>query len=54
MAIRPVFIVSLDNTFLKKENIQFKYFRGFSISQKRKNIESLHCEYFKKIKNIKF
>lgn len=48
MALRPVFRVSLDKTFLKKEDIQFKYFNGFSIGQKQKSIQSLHNEYLKK------
>lgn len=48
MALRPVFRVSLDKTFLKQEDIQFKYFNGFSIGQKQKSIQSLHNEYLKK------
>lgn len=48
MAKRPVFMVSFDNVILKKEDIQFKYFNGFSIGQKQKSIESLHNEYLKK------
>ena len=48
MALRPVFRVSLDKTFFKKEDIQFKYFNGFSIGQKQKSIQSLHNEYLKK------
>ena len=50
MAKRPIFIVSLNKTFFKKEIIEFKYFNGFSISQKQKSIESLHHEYLKKNK----
>lgn len=48
MAVRPVFAVTLDKTLFKKENVEFEYFRGCSISQKRKNIYSLHAEYLKK------
>ena len=47
MAVRPVFAVTLDKTLFKKENVEFEYFKGFSISQKRKNICSLHAEYLK-------
>lgn len=53
MAIRPVFIVSFDKLFLKKEDIQFKYFNGFSVKQKQKSIDSLHNEYLKRFKEHK-
>lgn len=35
MAIRPVFVVSTDKKFVKKENIEFKFFNGFSAVQKK-------------------
>ena len=53
MTIRPVFIVSFDKLFLKKEDIQFKYFNGFSVKQKQKSIDSLHNEYLKRFKEHK-
>lgn len=53
MAIRPVFIVSFDKLFFKKEDIQFKYFNGFSVKQKQKSIDSLHNEYLKKFNEHK-
>jgi hypothetical protein len=43
MAQRPVFIPRLDSgKFLLTESIEFKWFPGFSLSQKRKCIEALH------------
>lgn len=42
MAVRPVFVVSLDQTFCARRNIEFKYFSGFSDTQQKKNIKSLH------------
>lgn len=53
MAIRPVFMVSIDKLFFKKEDIQFKYFNGFSVKQKQKSIDSLHTEYLKKFNEHK-
>ena len=53
MAIRPVFMVSFDKLFFKKEDIQFKYFNGFSVKQKQKSIDSLHNEYLKKFNEHK-
>ena len=45
MSSRPVFIVSNDIPFVKKYNIEFKFYNGFSISQKQKSIESLHSAF---------
>ena len=45
MSIRPVFIVSNDIPFVKKYDIEFKFYSGFSISQKQKSIESLHSAF---------
>jgi len=53
MAIRPVYMVSFDKLFFKKEDIQFKYFNGFSVKQKQKSIDSLHNEYLKKFNEHK-
>lgn len=47
MAVRPVFIVSLDNRYCIRENIEFEFFSGFSDKQKRRCISSLHREYLK-------
>lgn len=42
MAQRPVFMVGTDKNFYMEEPVDFYFFSGFSISQKRKSIESLH------------
>jgi len=43
MAIRPIFIPSIGTKELfKEENIEFKYYNGFAVSQKQKCIKSLH------------
>lgn len=48
MAVRPVFVVSMDKRYCIRENVEFKFFNGFSDIQKRKSIKSLHQEYLKK------
>ena len=45
MANRPVFEVSLDSKLFVRKDIEFQWFRGFAISQKRKCINSLHQNY---------
>ena len=47
MAVRPVFVVSLDNRYCIRKDVEFQYFSGFSIKQKRRCINSLHQEYLK-------
>ena len=47
MAVRPVFVVSLDNRYCVRENVEFEYFNGFSDAQKRRCINSLHQSYLK-------
>lgn len=47
MAVRPIFVVSLDNRYCIKENIEFEYFNGFSDAQKKRCINSLHQSYLK-------
>ncbi len=42
MAVRPVFVVSLDNKYCVRENVQFEFFSGFSDKQKQRSINSLH------------
>ena len=46
MAQRIVFIV--ENHTIKEEIVEFKYYSGFSFSQKQKSIQSLHNEIKKK------
>lgn len=48
MANRPVFVVSLDQRYCIRENIEFEFFKGFSNKQKKKSIISLHDAYLKK------
>ena len=54
MAVRPVFSVSLNEKIFSQENIEFEWFGGFALSQKRKCISSLHQNYLLKYpdKNI--
>lgn len=47
MAVRPVFVVSLDNRYCIRENIVFEFFNGFSDKQKKRCINSLHQSYLK-------
>lgn len=47
MAVRPVFVVSLDSKFFIRHDTEFEFFSGFSDKQKRKCIQSLHKEYLK-------
>jgi hypothetical protein len=43
MAIRPIFMPSLDlKELFREEEVEFKYYNGFAISQKQKCIKSLH------------
>lgn len=42
MANRPVYEVVLDDSFFKRHNVEFAFFSGFSESQQRKSINSLH------------
>ena len=51
MAVRPVFSVSLDDKLFVRENIEFQWFGGFALSQKRKCINSLHNAYLVKHTN---
>ncbi len=43
MAQRPIFVPSLNKgPFVEKLNVTFKWYSGYSITQKQKSIESLH------------
>lgn len=42
MAQRPVFIICNASPYVRLESVDFKYFSGFSDSQQRKSIQSLH------------
>ncbi|MEN8383485.1 DarT1-associated NADAR antitoxin family protein [Acinetobacter radioresistens] len=55
MATRPVFIPIFESdSLIKKDNIDFQYYSGFSVSQKQKTIASLHEAIYEKygFKNI--
>lgn len=45
MAVRPVFVVSLDERHCIHENVQFEYFSGFSDKQMQRSINSLHKKF---------
>ena len=45
MAKRPVFISSTSPPYYKEEIISFQYFNGFSESQKKKSVASLHAAF---------
>ncbi len=47
MAIRPIFIVSLNEQLFIKKNVEFQFFSGFSEQQKKRSINSLHQSYLK-------
>lgn len=47
MAVRPVFVVSLDSRYCISENVEFEFFSGFSDKQKKRCINSLHQSYLK-------
>lgn len=54
MAVRPVFIPSDDrDALVKVESIEFQWFPGFSVVQKKKSIESLHRAFKTKYPNKK-
>jgi len=52
MANRPVFVTSTDKYLVEEHSIEFKFFNGFSVSQKQKSIASLH-EAFAKVSSKK-
>lgn len=35
MAVRPVFVVSLDNRYCIRQDVKFEFFSGFSEKQKK-------------------
>ena len=45
MAIRPVFIASNSQPFVKVEEVEYKYYPGFAASQAQKSIASLHAAF---------
>ena len=47
MAVRPIFVVSLDSRHCIRENVEFEFFSGFSDKQKKRCINSLHQSYLR-------
>ena len=50
---RPYFLPYKNGIGVEQETIDFKYYSGFSTSQKIKTIESFHHEILQKYKNLK-
>ena len=48
MAQRPVYVSTDCAPFVKTENVEFKFFPGFSEAQKTRSIESLHAAFLSK------
>lgn len=48
MAVRPVFVASLERRICICENTEFEFFSGFSDKQKQRCIQSLHQAFVKK------
>ena len=42
MAVRPIFIATNDDKLVEEKMIDFKFYNGFSVTQKAKSINSLH------------
>lgn len=53
LAIRPVFVVSLDERIFIRENVEFEYHNGFSEKQKVKCINNLHQAFSNQHLNAK-
>jgi type I restriction enzyme M protein len=51
MAIRPVFEVAFNKNLYVKRDIEFQWYSGFALSQKRKCIQSLHQNYLERYKD---
>lgn len=49
MAKRPIFIAKDKYPFYTEKTVEFDYFAGFSESQKKKSINSLHNSYKEQI-----
>ena len=53
MAIRPVFLVSDTEPYFESKLTEFQFYSGFSDTQKRKSIDSLHQAFLKNNPNKK-
>ena len=45
MAQRPLYLVNLNSPYYRKYTVDFEWYAGLSISQKRKSVNSLHRAY---------
>ncbi len=45
MAVRQIFLPALNDTFSRSYSVEYRPFNGFSLSQKRKSVASLHDAY---------
>ena len=50
---RPYFLPYKNGIGVEQETIDFKFYSGFSASQKLKTIDSFHHEILQKYKNLK-
>lgn len=48
MAIRPVYVSKTEFPYYEEKKIEFKYFNGFSVTQKQKSFLSLHEAFLNK------
>lgn len=48
MAVRPVFVATLDQRQFAREEVEFLYYSGFSLQQQRRCIQSLHQAFAQK------
>ena len=53
MANRPIFQAIAKEPYCMINNVEFKFYSGFSVVQKQRSIDSLHTEYLKKHQNTK-
>ncbi len=53
MANRPVFYVNSERPFYKEELVSFQFNPGFSISQKQKNVRSIHDSFLSRHHNAR-
>lgn len=49
MAVRPVFTVSLDESVFVKRDVEFTFYSGFSVAQKKRCVASLHQSYLQEV-----
>ena len=45
MAVRPVFLVSNNGLSFESIDVDFEWYKGLSLTQKRRNVLSLHYSF---------